>query len=223
MILGRRGSRSISLLLVGLGVVSILALLVSPCAFADEWDDEEGGFVFEGASYISLGFSYVEEEVTRQIGQSSTDKGFHIVDAEVKNAEGINAIFGRRALEYLAVELQFEYVDGFHFFDTDGDYFELKVYTTTLNAKVFPLHDLLRNVNEGRIQPHLLGGFGIMATNDLDIDTGAAMAFRAGGGVDYFINENWALTLKSSYVYPFGQLKGLRFITSSIGFSYQLE
>ena len=28
------------MLLVGLGVVSILALLLSPCAFADEWDAE---------------------------------------------------------------------------------------------------------------------------------------------------------------------------------------
>lgn len=220
MILGRRELRSVFWLL---GVLSVLTLLTSPTAFADDWDDEEDGFFVEGATYFSIGYSYVAEEVKHRIGQSSTDKGFHRVDSAVKDAEGINAVFGRRALKYLAVELQFEYADGFDFQDAERDNFELKVYTTTLNAKVFPVHDLLRNVNEGRIQPHLLGGFGIMVTRDLDIDTGASMAFRAGGGLDYFINQKWALNLKSSYVHPFGQLKGLRFVTSSIGFSYQLE
>jgi len=224
VILGRRGPRNVlwfSFLLHG--PLLALALLCSPTAFADDWDDEEGGFVVEGGTYFSISFNYVAEDLERKIGQSSKNKGFHIVDDGVKNAEGINAIFGKRAIEYVAVELQFEYADGFHFFDTDGDYFELKVYTTTMNAKVFPFQKLLRGVNEGRIQPHLLGGFGFMATKDLDIDTGAAMAFRAGGGLDYFINEKWALSLRSSYVYPVGLLKGLRFITSSIGFSYQLE
>ncbi len=228
MIPGRPRARNVlwsSRLLTGSlrGLLIALTLFFSPTVFADDWDDEESGFFVEGGTYFSIGFSYIEEDLERKIGQSSKNKGFHIVEAEVKNAEGINAVFGKRPIEYFAVELQFEYADGFHFFDTNGDYFELKVYTTTMNAKVFPFHKLLRKVNEGRIQPHLLGGFGLMVTRDLDIDTGAAMAFRAGGGLDYFINEKWALNLKSSYVYPFGLLSGLRFVTSSIGFSYQLE
>lgn len=205
------------------GLIGVPALLFTPTASAQDWEDEEAGFFVEGGTYFSLGFSWVAQDLDNKIGQSSKDKGFHIVEDEAKNAEGINVVFGKRATENFAVELQFEYADGFHFFDADGDYFELKVYTTTMNLKVLPFHDLLRGVNEGRIQPHLLGGFGLMATRDLDIDTGAAIAFRAGGGLDYFINEKWALNLKSSYVYPFGLLKGLRFVSSSIGFSYQLE
>ncbi len=215
-----RGARRVKT--VATCLAALLTLLIPPTAQA-QWDDEEGGFFFEGGTYFYVGFSYVEEEVQRTIGERSKGKGFHVVDAEVKNAEGINAVFGKRPWEYLAVEMQFEYADGFHFFDTDGDYFELKLYTGTLNAKVFPVHDLLASFNEGRLQPHLLGGFGVMATNDLDIDTGAALMFRGGGGFDYFINESWALNLKSSYVVPVGSLKGLRYITTSIGLSYQLD
>jgi hypothetical protein len=200
-----------------------LAMLISPTAFADDWDDEDGGFVVEGGNYFSVGFSWVAEEVDNEIGKSSKDKGFHVVDDGVQNAEGINAVFGRRAIDYAAVELQFEYADGFQFKDTDGDHFDIKVYTTTFNAKVFAFHNLLRSVNEGRIQPHLLGGFGIMVTQDLDIDPGAAMTFRAGAGLDYFINDKWVFNVKSSYVHPVGNLDGLNFITSSVGFSYQLE
>ncbi len=215
----RRTQPSLACLCLSLGIAT---LLIPPTALA-QWDDEGDGFFFEGGTYFSVGFSYVAETTKGTIGQRSTDKGFHEVDTGVKDAEGINGVFGKRPWEYLAFEIQFEYADGFHFSDTDGDDFELKVYTGTLNAKVFPLHDWLGRFNEGRLQPHVLGGFGIMATRDLDIDTGAAMAFRMGGGLDYFINESWALNLKSSYMLPIGQLKGLRYVTTSIGLSYQLE
>ncbi len=209
-----------------LGLVAMATLLAIPLAAptaSAQWDDDEDGFFFEGGTYFYVGFSLLAEDAKGTIGQRSTDKGFHVVDGGVKNAEGVNAVFGKRPWEYLAIEAQFEYADGFHFTDTDGDDFELKLYTGSFNAKIFPLHAVLRKFNEGRLQPHLLGGFGIMTTQDLDIDTGASMMFRAGGGLDYFINESWAFNLKSSYVVPIGQLKGLRYITSSIGLSYQLE
>ncbi len=217
MILGRHRLRS------ALWLACVLAVLVSPTAFADDWDDEEDPFYFEGGTYFSVGYSYVAEDVGGKIGQSSKGKGFHRVDGNVKDAEGINAVFGKRAWEYLGFEAQFEYSDGFDLLDTDGEHFGLKVYTTTLNAKIYPFYSLLRGVNEGRIQPHLIAGVGLMVTHDLEIDTGASAALRAGGGLDYFINEKWAVNLKTSYVYPFGVLKGLRFVTSSIGLSYQLE
>lgn len=208
---------------VRLGLAGLLAasLLIPPTAAHAQWDDEDA-YYFEGGTYFYVGFSYVDEDLQHIVGQPSTGKGFHVVDDGVKNAEGINAVFGKRPWEYLAVEVQGEYANGFHFFDKDGDYFELKVYTGTLNLKLFPLHDWLRHFNEGRLQPHLLGGFGFMATPDLDIQTGASMTFRMGGGFDYYINESWALNLKSSYMVPVGQLKGLRYITTSIGLAYQL-
>lgn len=232
MIVGRHRSRGVlwlprnavgSVRVLAPALTLALTLLVSPMAIADDWDDDEGGFYFEGGTYFSLGFNWVAEDLDDTIGKPSKNKGSHVVEDDVKNAEGINAVFGKRAIEYLAVELQFEYADGFQFTDEDGDDFDLKVYTTTMNAKVFPFHNLLRGVNEGRIQPHLLGGFGIMVTKDLDIDTGAAMTFRAGAGLDYFINDKWAFNVKTSYVHPVGLLDGLSFITTSVGFSYQLE
>lgn len=191
-------------------------------ASSDDWDDEQLFYV-EGGTYFSVGFSYLAEVFSNKIGESDTDKGFHRVDGNVRGAEGINAVFGKRAFEYIAVELQFEFSDGFQFDDEDGDHFDLKVYTTTFNSKVYPLHWLLKSVNEGRIQPHLIGGIGLMVNHDLDIDTGASAAVRGGAGIDYFFNPKWAINLKSSYVHPFGQLKGLRYVTTSLGLTYQLE
>ena len=62
-----------------------------------------------------------------------------------------------------------------------------------------------------------------MVTRDLDIDTGASAAVRVGGGLDYYFSERWAINLQSTYMLPFGQLKGLRYITTSLGLSYRLE
>lgn len=208
--------------LLGIAAMLMFAFAAPAVVSADDWDEEEL-FYIEGGSYFSLGFSYLAEDFSNRIGQKSTDKGFHRVDGHVKGAEGINAVFGRRAFEYVAIELQFEFSDGFQFDDEDGDRFDLKVYTTTFNTKIYPFHALLRSVNEGRIQPHLIGGAGLMVTRDLDIDTGASAAIRAGAGVDYFFNERWALNLKSSYLFPFGQLKGLRYVSTSLGLTYQLE
>jgi len=203
--------------------VGMLAVVVPTTVVADDWDDEEELFYIEGGSYFAGGISYLAEDFANKIGDSSTDKGFHRVDGHVKTAEGFNLIFGRRAFEYVGLELQFEFSDGFQFNDEDGKRFDLKVYSTTFNIKTYPLYSLLKSVNEGRIQPHLISGAGIMVTRDLDIDTGASAAVRVGGGLDYYFSERWAINLQSTYMLPFGQLKGLRYITTSFGLSYRLE
>ncbi|MDP6977852.1 MAG: hypothetical protein QF570_04520, partial [Myxococcota bacterium] len=109
-----------------LGFTAVATLLViggpAPTASA-QWDDDEDLFFFEGGTYFYVGLSLIAEDAKTTIGQRSTDKGFHEVDKGVKNAEGINAVFGKRPWEYLAIEAQFEYADGFHFTDTDGDDF----------------------------------------------------------------------------------------------------
>jgi opacity protein-like surface antigen len=195
-----------------------------PAASASDWDDDDApSFFFEGSTYFSLGYSLVNEDFEDKLGQKSKAKGFHNIASGVGNAKGVNVVFGKRIWKYLALESQFEYTDGFSFVDTDGDGFQLSVYTATMNAKIFPLHDILNSFNEGRLQPHAVIGMGLMVTKDLDIDTGASIAFRLGLGVDYFVYERWAVNLRSAYVVPVGQLRGLQFVTTSVGLSYQLE
>jgi hypothetical protein len=202
----------------------LFVMLFSTPVVADDWEDEDGvSFFFEGSSYVSAGYNYVVDDFPSKIGTGKTGKGTYTIDSNVKTAEGFNLIFGKRVWKYLAVETQFEYANGF--FDSSaikGDN-ELEVYTTTLNAKTFPLHDFLNGFNEGRLQPHLLIGTGFMATKNLDIKTSAAMAFRFGGGIDYFVYDRWAVHLKTAYVLPVRLLKGLRFTTTSIGLTFQLE
>jgi len=213
---GRRGT------ICTVGLATLATLLIPPTALA-QWDDDEPGFYYEGGTYFNVGVNYIAEDTKGTIGQRSKGKGFQELDGDAKDASGFNAVFGKRPWEYLSVEIQFEYADGFQFTNTEGEDFDLKVYTASLNGKIFAFHDLLKNFNEGRLQPHLLGGFGLMVSRDLDIDTGAAMMFRAGGGLDYYFSERWAINLRSEYVTPVGLLKGLRYVTSSVGLSYQLE
>lgn len=203
--------------------MAMLAVGSPSAVFADDIDADDQPFYFEGGTYFSVGISYLAEQFANTVGEKSGEKGFHRVDGNVKDAEGFNAVFGKRAFGYVGVELQFEFSDGFQFDDEDGDHFDLKVYTTTFNGKIYPFHHVLRNVNEGRLQPHLLAGVGLMATRDLDIDTGASAAIRFGGGIDYFVNDKWAINLKSTGMRPFGQLKGLRYVTTSLGLTYHLD
>jgi opacity protein-like surface antigen len=198
-----------------------------PAASASDWDDDDApSFFFEGSTYFSLGYSLVNEDFEDKLGQKSKGKGFHRIANGVGNAKGVNVVFGKRIWKYLALESQFEYTDGFSEKKKPGDPvegFQLSVYTVTLNTKIFPLHDILNSFNEGRLQPHVVTGMGLMVTKDLDIDTGASIAFRLGIGVDYFVYDRWAVNLRSAYVVPVGQLRGLQFVTTSVGLSYQLE
>lgn len=200
-----------------------LTLLVSATAFADDWDDEEESFFVEGSIYIASGYNYVVDDFPSEIGQGSKGKGTYTVGSTVKQTDGFNVLFGKRVWKYLAVETQFEYANGFFESKDLTSNSKLTVYTTTLNAKIFPFHDLLNGFNEGRLQPNLLTGMGFMATKDLGIKTSASVVFRVGGGIDYFVYERWSIYLKSAYVVPVGLLKGLRFTTTSLGLTYQFE
>ncbi|MFT5287832.1 MAG: hypothetical protein ACI8TQ_004020, partial [Planctomycetota bacterium] len=211
---GIRAPRSVGFstlrILLAVVALTLVGFPVAQSASAD-WEDEGKGFVIESGNYVAFGFNWIDEEFSSKVGQSSTDKGFHNVDGNVKNAKGLNLLFGRRANGFFAIEGQFDYAQGFQFTDDDGDDFDLKVYTVTINAKIFPFHEALRPFNEGRLQPYLVGGFGLMTTKDLDIDTGASAAFRFGGGFDYHINNTWAFNTKISKLIPVGQLSGLKY------------
>jgi len=49
------------------------------------------------------------------------------------------------------------------------------------------------------------------------LGSSGAFAMKLGGGVDFYINEDWALSVDVSYVLPFGDLEDLRYVNLGWG------
>ena len=199
-------------------MLACLLLFGSP-AGAQDWDDE-AEFTDLGG-YISAGYSYAAENVKSRIGRNEGDKkGWQDVDGNVDDAMGVNLVFGYRSLEFFSVEAEYEFLDGFDFTNTSGEDFEVQVHTAMVNSKLFLFHPWLKDFHKGRLQPSAHFGFGIMFADDLDISASRSFTIRAGGAIDYFVNYQWSVFAKTSYVIPFGNLQGLRYLSTTAGVSY---
>ena len=85
----------------------------------------------------------------------------------------------------------------------------------------------------GRYQPYLLVGAGVMTADTTLRDTvglppsatgtesDEAFVMRFGGGIDLYATENVVVTLEADYVYPFGSLDDLRYVTIGWGVQYR--
>jgi hypothetical protein len=127
------------------------------------------------------------------LGAGGTYANADIIDALVVGAPeknlgdsfGANGRIGYRGDRYLAVELQYEWLDGFRNLDS---------MSTTLNLRWF--------IPFGRFQPFIVTGVGAsylesdfsQSTWELDI-TG-----RLGGGIEFYATRNVALILDATYM-----------------------
>jgi hypothetical protein len=206
---------------------------VSASAQDDDDDDwEEEGAFSESGPYVNLGGSFGIQNFSTNIGREEKNKGgLLLVQNENDFGGGLNFKLGARAIEWVAYELQFEYIAKMDFnafrIDKDEDLddatydrIEPNVFTTTLNIKVFPLHSVLDGVLGGRIQPYVVAGFGMLAATDTDIQTPLSMATRGTLGVDVYITPEWSIFADGGYVYTWGNLKGMDYISASLGAAY---
>jgi opacity protein-like surface antigen len=116
-----------------------------------------------------------------------------------------------------------------------------ELVTATANARIF--------FPTGRVQPYMLGGMGFVysqTTGDylshcvkgprclkptnrnppVDVGSGALengldFAFRAGGGVDLYLNEHFVLNWEATAVIPTGKLDKLNYYSFSWGVAYR--
>ena len=102
-------------------------------------------------------------------------------------------------------------------------FFRIQVHTFTMNTKAYPLYRWLKKFNEGRLQPNLIFGFGMMYSGDLDISAPRSFMLRMGGGFEYFVAPKWAGYFDATYVLPFGNLEGLEYTSLSFGLQYHFE
>ncbi len=143
------------------------------------------------------------------------------LDTDVRASVGPDFVLGYRAHPYLAVEAQTTYY-GLQEFEEDdnrdGNEVELDPLVFTVNAKAYPIPDLLL---EGRVQPFVLFGMGLF-TADIRLVFGDVLtrdgrdtdfAMRFGGGVEYYATDNWQISAQATYVLPTGNVSRFDFVS----------
>ena len=234
----RRARETQILLRLVCALMSIGLILCAATASAQDDDDddwEEEGLYSQPGGYVTLGGSMGFPNFDDVVGRPEKDKGYlWDVDDVDPIGGGINFKIGARAIEWIAYEFQFEWISAMNFDgtlvtrdddpdDVDSlprDRVKPNVFATTFNAKIFPLHWWLDGVMGGRIQPYVIGGFGMVAATKTGINTPLSLACRGAGGVDFWMNETWSLYAEAGYVYTWGNLEGLNYTSLSLGGTY---
>lgn len=151
--------------------VVLIGLAASPASAVDREYGRSGPYIGAGALYAFENFD--------TSGLQSPDGSW-----------GYDIKGGYRFNEYFALEIGWHHMLGFD--DSTGD---TEIFQADASAKVYPLH--------GVFQPYLLGGVGY---NDVEderaggIADGAGVAFRFGGGLDFYITRNFALYAEVGYL-----------------------
>ena len=137
---------------------------------------------------------------------------------DIDAAFGFDAWGGYKFNEWIATELQLEYLNGF---DIDVANIDGQAVTFGANVKLFPFAFVLTD----RIQPFLMAGPGFTW---LQLDVGPlgtaddlGFSARFGGGIDFYITDNVALQASSSYVLTTGDLDGADYISLVTGIQYK--
>jgi len=120
-------------------------------------------------------------------------------DVTLDNAWGMDFKFGRRFNKWFSLEAEYEFVNGFDLKFDDIKILSVQANTLTGNVKFhWPIQ---------RFLPYVMIGMGGTWYNIKDevglgigFDSDLALAGRAGGGIDIFITENWAINTSYTIV-----------------------
>ncbi len=131
------------------------------------------------------------------------------------NSLGLNIAGGYRLHPNFAIELGFEWIEGF---DVSGStqVDEVEIWTLTANSKLyfFP----------GQVQPFLLLGLGVM---EVEQEMGSLVrqtrefAARLGGGIELYASEHLVVSIGASYVLSAGRNDDFDYASLGWGFQYR--
>lgn len=221
--------------LTSIGVVS--AGLCFAAAFAEERQERRDGEreptgkeharrgAFVGAALAYAADTYesdVQSSLRRAVGEP--------LNLSVKNSFGFKSRAGYRCHRYASAEIQVEWLDRF-----DGDVFQdgagriakfdVEPVVVTANVRGYlPL-------GNARFQPFVLVGLGAvivetrlrdtvgLGLRDTSRDT--ELGVRAGGGLDFYVTPNVALTLETDYVQAFAALDDFAYVSIGLGVQYR--
>lgn len=94
----------------------------------------------------------------------------------------------------------------------------IEAVTSTANFKLYPI--------EGRVQPYVLGGLGLMWAHQENSLPGARrgndteLAGRGGLGLDVYLDRNFAVNLEGSYLAPASNLRNYPIAAVTTGVQY---
>jgi len=143
-------------------------------------------------------------------------------DPKFGDSGGVDFRAGYRPFSRWAFEFDYQWQAGYDSKRSSIDPpLEIDTHLLSLNAKWFAL--------TGRWQPYALLGASLLIINTeivdsafkkpWDIDVGFAPRF--GAGVDFWIDEDWALTLEGTYMVSVGEYEGANMGSVGFGFQYR--
>ena len=192
-------------------------LLLAPMASAGERESPNLNYARNGP-YFGLGFvGGVYTQADRETEKELAAIGY-VIDVDSSVAAGFYTTYGYRLNPHAAAQLHFQYLP-----DTDVEFDGVKlleVNTWTLTG------DIKGYLPMGPFQPYVLAGLGIMHTKQkstLGIGSKASteeFVVRLGGGIDYYLTENYVFEVELGGVLPSGDLKGLDLFTFAVGLQY---
>ncbi len=161
----------------------------------------------DSGPYLGLGFALGFEQFDGT-GGLDFDEGL-----------GFSAWGGYRFIDFVAAELQIEYLDRF---DTSifGVNVDVQAFGVTINGKVYPLVRVLPEL----IQPFVVAGFGI---GWVEIDAGffgtedeTGLIGRFGGGLEVSATEHLVILARATYVVTADEIEDLDWVSVVLGLQY---
>jgi len=182
--------------------IALIAALAVPNARADSEYGRSGPYIAVGATY---GFNVIESAFDDVLGD----------DVDVDDTWGGNARLGYRALSWLAVEAEYEYLDNFEVSVDDFRLADLQAQTISANLRlIVPIR---------RFQPYLVLGAGATFFDlddnqvpGLDVDH-SSFSGRIGLGFDVYLTPHVALGIGADAVLSTAEVKDDFFSGDSSG------
>ena len=149
------------------------------------------------------------------------------VAGNAANDFGFNLFAGYRLFSFLSSDFEFEYIDALRVSGNAGNpNFDVRTFVLAWNFRAYPLSPLLEPSSPlQRVQPYLSAGVSnqwvqLQRLPSGDRDEGN-FAGRLGGGVDFYLTENWVLTADAIYTIGSGDVSDFPYLSIGWGFAYR--
>src|SRR5262245_34648435 len=149
------------------------------------------------------------------------------VDGNADNDFGFNLFGGYRLFSFLSSDFEFEYIDALRVKGGAGNpNFDVRTFVLGWNFRAYPLSPLLEESSPlQRVQPYLSAGVSnqwvqLQRLPGGDRDEGN-FAGRLGGGVDFYLTENWVLNADAIYTIGTGDVSDFPYLSVGWGFAYR--
>jgi opacity protein-like surface antigen len=200
------------------GVLLAIWLGAGPAAAEGEEAFEPGFYFGLGAVYAFENFSFTSDNLGMAPGLLPSG-----LDPAFDDSAGAHALLGYRALEWLGVDFQYEFLEGYDSTRGKPDV-EIDSHLFVLNAKLYPI--------QGRWQPYALAGMGAQLINSEAVDvktvkkpfeTDLGFVGRVGGGLAFNATRHFLIELEGAYQMAEGPLlRHARYGSLGVHFIYRM-